>query len=175
MIVLGPKKLGLMTWLFLHSNGERSWNLQFRRAPHDWELEAVDSLFELLYFCMSRGEGRISCLGSWLRMVCLMCAPFLFGDSIVVFPWKSIWFVKVLKRVSFSLWTTARDGILTIDNLVKRGQSHVDWCCMCWCDGESVDHLLLLRKLAYALQCDVFHVFGVHLVMLKMVNSLLFA
>ena len=31
-------------------------------------------------------------------MVCLMCAPFLFGDSIVVFPWKSIWFVKVLKR-----------------------------------------------------------------------------
>ena len=59
-------------------------------------------------------------------MVCLMRAPFLFGDSIVVFPWKSIWFVKVLKRVSFSLWTTARDGILTIDNLVKRGQSHVD-------------------------------------------------
>ena len=52
-------------------------------------------------------------------MVCLMCAPFLFGDSIVVFPWKSIWFVKVLKMVSFSLWTTARDGILTIDNLVS--------------------------------------------------------
>ena len=38
-----------------------------------------------------------------------------------------------------------------------------------------MDHLLLLHKLAYALQCDVFHVFGVHLVMLKMVNSLLFA
>ena len=38
-----------------------------------------------------------------------------------------------------------------------------------------MDHLLLLRKLAYALQCDVFHLFGVHLVMLKTVNFLLFA
>ena len=45
---------------------------------------------------------------------------------------------------------------------------------MCRCDGESVDHLLLHYKLAYALWCEVFHVFGVHWVMPKMVNSLLF-
>ena len=33
--------------------------------------------------------------------------------------------------VSFFLWIEARDGILAIDNLVKRGQSLVNWCCMC--------------------------------------------
>ena len=37
----------------------------------------------------------------------------------VSFPWQSIWCVKVPKRVYFFLWTTARGGILTIDNLVK--------------------------------------------------------
>ena len=32
------------------------------------------------------------------------------------------------------LWTTARDRILTIDNLVKRGQSLVNRCCLCSCN-----------------------------------------
>ena len=50
------------------------------------------------------------------------------------------------KRVSFFLWTIANDGILTIDNLVKRGQSLVNRCCLCCCDGVSEDHLLLHCK-----------------------------
>ena len=58
--------------------------------------------------------------------------------------------------VSFFLWIEARDGILAIDNLVKRGQSLVNWCCMCRCDGETMDHLLLHCKLAHAFWCEVF-------------------
>ena len=42
------------------------------------------------------------------------------------FPWKCIWRSKVPKRVSFFLWTAARDSILTIDNLVKRNLSLVN-------------------------------------------------
>ena len=38
----------------------------------------------------------------------------------------------------------------------------------------TVNHLLLHCKLAYALWCEVFHVFGVHRVMLKTVKSLFF-
>ena len=45
----------------------------------------------------------------------------LSGPNTDEFPWESIWCAKVPKRVSFFLWTTANDGILTIDNLVKRG------------------------------------------------------
>ena len=41
-------------------------------------------------------------------------------------PWECIWRTKVAKRVSFFLWTTANDRILTIDNLVKRWQSLVN-------------------------------------------------
>ena len=76
-------------------------------------------------------------------------------------PWEGIWCAKVSKRVSFFLWTTANDGILTIDNLVKRGQFLVNRCCLYYCDGESVDHLLLHCKFSHALWCETFAVFGI--------------
>ena len=45
---------------------------------------------------------------------------FLLKAPFVSFSWQSIWCVKLPKRVSFFLWTAVRDGILTIDNLVKK-------------------------------------------------------
>ena len=58
--------------------------------------------------------------------------------------------------MSFFVWIAARGGILTINNLVKRGQSLVNRCCLCCCDGEFVDHLL--RKFALAFWSEVFNV-----------------
>ena len=75
----------------------------------------------------------------------------LSAPSTFPFSWKCIWSSKVPKKVSFFLWTVARDSTLTIDNLVKRNLSLVNWCCLCHCDGETVDHLLLHSKFAYAL------------------------
>ena len=126
-------------WIFdlivsTSEGGERSWNLQFQRAPYDWELEAIGSLFELLYSCMPRGVGEDKLSWKLTPNGVFDVRSFynlLFGDLTVVFPWKSIRYVKVPKRVSFFLWTAAKDGILIIDNLVKRGQSLVNWCCMC--------------------------------------------
>ena len=75
--------------------------------------------------------------------------------------WECIWCAKVPKWVSFFLWTAAGDGILTIDNLVKRGKSLVNRCCLCCCDGESMDHLLLDCKFSHALWCEAFAEFGI--------------
>ena len=77
------------------------------------------------------------------------------------FPWEGIWCAKVPKWGSFFLWTATNDGILTIDNLVKRGRFLVNRCCLCYCDGESVDHLLLHYKFSHALWCEAFTVFGI--------------
>ena len=66
-------------------------------------------------------------------------------------------------------------GILIIDNLVMKNLPFVNWCCLCWCDEENVDHLLLRCKFAHALWSEVFLMFGVQCVMLNLVVSLLFA
>ena len=78
------------------------------------------------------------------------------------------------RRVSFFLWTAANDGILTIDNLIKKGQFLVNRCCLCCCDGELVDHLLLHCKFSHALWCEVFAVFGIQWVMPRSVKSFFF-
>ena len=74
----------------------------------------------------------------------------LSGSYNEVFPWVCIWCAKVPKQVSFFLWTAARDGILTVDILVKRYQFLVNKCCLCYCDGETVNHLLLHCKFSHA-------------------------
>ena len=98
----------------------------------------------------------------------------LSGPNNGVFPWECIWSAKVPKRMSFISWTTANDGILTIDNLVKRGQSLVNKCCLCYCDGESVDHLLLHCKFFHTLWCEAFVVFRIQWVMPRSVSSFFF-
>ena len=50
----------------------------------------------------------------------------LHGSSLVVFPWKDIWKIKVPRRVSFFVWTVAWDKILTGDNLQVRSFDFVD-------------------------------------------------
>ena len=67
----------------------------------------------------------------------------------IIFPWKSVWKVKAPRRVSFFVWTIVWDKILTCDNLRGRGMDSVDWCIMCCCNGETVDHLLLHCGKAY--------------------------
>ena len=100
---------------------------------------------------------------------------FLLKAPFVSFSWQSIWCVKLPKRVSFFLGTATRGGILTIDNLVKKNLPRVNWCCLCQCDEEIVDHLLLHCKFAYALWSEVFLMFGVQWVMPSTIVSLLFA
>ena len=62
----------------------------------------------------------------------------------------------------------------TIDNLIKKCQFLVNRCCLCCCDGESMDHLLLHCKFSHALWCEVFVVFGIQWVMPRLVKSFFF-
>ena len=66
---------------------------------------------------------------------------FIFDKSLfIIHYWKRLLFLSLgrafgvlryLKGWSFFLWTAARFGILTIDNLVKKKLPLVNWCCLC--------------------------------------------
>ena len=101
--------------------------------------------------------------GSWIVYGTFYVHSFynsLLKATSVSFPWQSIWCVKIPKRLSFFLWTAARGGILTIDNLVKKNLPLFNWCCLCQCDEETVDYLLLYCSFAHALWSEVFLLFG---------------
>ena len=61
------------------------------------------------------------------------------------------------------------------DNLRLRGFDFVDWCIMCRCCGETVDHLLLHCGKAYWLWCFVFRIFGISWVPSCTVSDFLFS
>ena len=50
---------------------------------------------------------------------------------------------------------TVHERILTLDNLIHRGRSLVNRCCMCYCNAKSMDHIFL--------HCPVAHLLGVHM------------
>jgi hypothetical protein len=63
------------------------------RYVHDWEVDLVIAIFDLLYSLKLRQGGEDSVWLSSLR-----------GSS---FPWKSTWKVNVPLKVSFFVWTAA--------------------------------------------------------------------
>lgn len=89
----------------------------------------------------------------------------LSSSPFAVLPWKSIWKARVLPRAAFFVWTASHGKILTMDNLQKRCNCIVEWCCMCKASGESPKHLLLHCGVAQSLWSLVFCLFGVVWVM----------
>ena len=72
------------------------------------------------------------------------------------------------------MWTAAWDKILTGDNLRNRGFDNVDWCIMCRCCGETIDHLLRHYEKAQWWWSFVFRSFGISWVLPGSVAYLLF-
>ena len=154
----------------------RVWNLRFYRAFEDWELAASYSLLQFIQTCIPRGDKRDTL---YWRLI---------GDgkfdtqsyyhaiqeaSNSLFPWKGVWKPKIPKRVAFFLWTAAHGQILTLDNLMLKDRPLANWCCMCCCDKESIDHLLLHCPVTHSLWTFMLQAFGIHWVMPGLVAGLL--
>ena len=96
------------------------------------------------------------------------------GPLPIIFPWKGIWKVKVPTHVSFFVWSATWEKILTGDNLRCRGFDFVNWCIMCRCNGETVNHLLLYCGKAFQLWSLVFRSFGISWVLPRSIADTLF-
>ena len=64
--------------------------------------------------------------------------------------------------------------ILTLDNLILWGHTLVNQCCMCCCNEETVDYLLLHFLVAHSLWVHMLQFFGIQWVMPGSMESLVF-
>ena len=154
----------------------RVWDLRFYSAFEDWELAVSYSLLQLIQTRISPGD-RSDTLCWWLKGDGKFDTRSYYhairGDSNSLFPWKGVWKPKIPRRVAFFLWTATHGRILTLDNLMLRGRPLATWCCMCCCDGESVDHLLLHCLVTNSLWTFMLQAFGIHWVMPGSMTGLL--
>ena len=72
------------------------------------------------------------------------------------------------------MWTAAHGHILTLDNLMLCDRILVNCCCMCCCNGESVDFLLISCPIAHFLWMYMLRLFGIDWVMLDSVADFFF-
>ena len=124
--------------------GLGEWNVNFIRSFNDWEVGMVVEFFQLLStFAIPH------LIPDGLKWKCSKAGVFdstSFYAALNERPWcsrGSVWKAKAPPRVAFFIWMAAWGKILTCDNLMRRGYTMVGWYCMCQCDGETVDHLLL--------------------------------
>uniref|UniRef100_A0A2N9ESY8 PARP catalytic domain-containing protein n=1 Tax=Fagus sylvatica TaxID=28930 RepID=A0A2N9ESY8_FAGSY len=165
----------------LDSRGVREWNVTFVQDFNDWEVDVVVEFFQFLHSHMVPiAAPNVAPDGlRWKPCKDGVFASRSFYYALidrrgVRFPWKSIWRVRAPPRVAFFVWTATWGRILTCDNLMRRGYTMAGWCCMCCCDGETVDHLLLHCSAAQKLWNFVFLTFRVHWVLPRQVADLLF-
>ena len=127
------------------------WNLCFFRECNDWELATSFSFLHLIQSWILGGvESDSLCRGlngsgkfdtqSFYHKIQVASTSF--------FPWNGIWKVKIPKRVVFFKWTAVHGQILILNNLILQGRPLANWCCMCCCNEESVDHLLIFLSIS---------------------------
>lgn len=138
--------------------GTSQWNIDFIRATQDWELESITEFSAALYSASIPGGTGDKMHWTHSKKGIFSVNSFyqkLTNSRMSMFPWKSIWKMKVPSKAAFFVWTTSLDKILTTDNLRKK-VIVLDWCCMCKKLGESVDHLLVHYEVAKVMWDDFF-------------------
>ena len=91
------------------------------------------------------------------------------------FPWRSIWVFAMPTKISFFVWAATLGRVLPIDNLIRRRQVLVNWCCMCRANTESIPHLLLHCSMAHQLWTVALALFGMAWVQLRSIGAVLWS
>ena len=165
-----------MAELMLFANDVFFWDVSFFRGVHVRDLEALSDFMGSIYDSPLRGLGEDKMCWIPNKHKGFRVRDFykiLVGNTLLGFPWKSIWKQKIPSKVVFFVWTAALGKCLMIDNLRKRKVWILDWCFMCKRNGESIDHLLFHCPFAWDLWSMVLGLFGVSWVMPRTVLGLI--
>ena len=109
-----------MSEVMRFSHGRIHWDIWLRRPMQDWEEEALDLCWGMLYSTNVQGFGADKVCwkptvskGFEVRDFYHALSP----SSDISFPWKIVWQSKIPPRVVFFSWTASLHKILTTGNL----------------------------------------------------------
>ena len=57
--------------------------------------------------------------------------------------WAKVWTPGLIPKINIFFWLIMQDKILTLDNLINRGQYILNWCILCKDNLESIDHMFI--------------------------------
>lgn len=152
----------------INTNGMRSWNLHFRRALYDREINSLGTLLQAIENVVLTEEEdlRIWADESAVFEPKTVCGK-LEKDRIeeeqtgcTYFPAKKIWIALAPSKVNFFIWALIRGCNLTTDNTRKRGRPMPLRTVMCVTEEESISHLFLNCRITKWLWNKVLGAFG---------------
>ena len=157
------------------SLGQGGWNIRLSKNLNDWEMDALGELLHLLrdlrisleedaVIWKGEGQGRFRIRDAY---------KLLSGSNVITFPKKSIWVDKVPTKVAFFAWEASWEKVLTLDKLQRRGGQLPNWCFLCGCEEENVNHILLHGTVVRALWEIVLALFGANWVFPEKVKQML--
>lgn len=128
--------------------GQQGWNVTFRRALNDWELQKVVDFFNILEQFQGLGETEDKLCWNLCRSgnftvksaYTLVAAS---NQQLEQWPWRYIWKVKAPFKVVCFSWLVARKACLTQENLRRRGFQLCSRCLLCGSAIETNSHLFL--------------------------------
>lgn len=157
---------------------QQGWNLVFRRALNDWEIEDVARLLEVLNTppaISQRKDKPIWKLHSKGMFTVKSCYWRINVNQSVTkkWPWKLVWKTRSPLKVACFVWLVIRKACLTHEALQKRGMQFYSRCFMCEQKAEVNNHLFIHCKAASKLWNMFLCILGVSWVMPKTTMELL--
>ena len=98
------------------------WDAKFHRPPQDWEQESFDLFMDMVYSLTIWGLGPNRVCWKPARNRGFEVRGFylsFYPPTLLSFPWRMIWKLKVPPRVAFFSWSASLGKILTTDNICK--------------------------------------------------------
>lgn len=123
-------------------------NVEVKRNLQDWEITEYMNMLQLLAtFKLNNNDDKLLWTSNKKSTFTVNSFyNYLQGQSNLdgmEFPSRMIWNTSAPPRISFFGWEAAKERILTIDNLMRRGIILTNRCFLCQKDAESTNHLLL--------------------------------
>ncbi|WMV39939.1 hypothetical protein MTR67_033324 [Solanum verrucosum] len=134
----------------------QGWNFIFRRNLNDWEIVRVAEFLNTVntFTGLQLGEDKLWWTGDDKGVFKVNKSYKLMDQTdqqCSRWPWKQIWKSRIPHKVSFFVWSMAKEAVLTQDNVMKRGRTLCSRCFLCGETSETVNHLFLHCKYTHHL------------------------